>query len=86
MHIFGIPWVHRVLLCIWLPHHMGVLTLLKDKTRRGDKDIISCLVLSLSHSLSGKFVGESAKLGPLKIGTIRNTLRVLTFSRVRNPM
>ena len=28
-----------------------------------DKDIISCLVLSLSHSLSGKFVGESAQLG-----------------------
>ena len=23
MHIFGIPSVHIVLLCIWLPHHMG---------------------------------------------------------------
>ena len=27
MHIFGILRVHRVLLCIWFPHHMGCLTL-----------------------------------------------------------
>ena len=33
MHIFGIPRVHRILLCIWFPHHMGVLTLLKVRTR-----------------------------------------------------
>ena len=33
MYIFGIPRFHRVPLCIWFPHHMGVLTLAEVKTR-----------------------------------------------------
>ena len=33
MHIFGVPRVHRALLCIWFPHVMGFLTLREVETR-----------------------------------------------------
>ena len=53
MHIFGIPRVHRVLLCIWFPHHMGVLTLLEVKTRRAvsksGADIEDYDIIKTSH-------------------------------------
>ena len=82
MHIFGVPRVHRVLLCIWFPHVMGFLAWQSFcRTVRSMTSLLLCksaaavsgyteFVQSLTHGLLEFSPSQSEHQPQVKCGKI----------------